>query len=568
LPRRRAAVVIGVDKTGGGLPSLECSARGADAVAAWLTCEGFEVETITDAKEPVTTQRIFNAITKFVGADNCHQLVVYFSGHGYWKNSAELWLLTNAPGDPNAAVSWVETADYAKDCGIPSVVLISDACRSIPDTPQAMKVRGSIVFPNPKTPANRAKVDKFIAAAEGTAAYEIPIGASKQKESAFTYCFLNAFKSPEADMIKEVVEDGEKIHIVPNRKLAKYLEREVPTLLATVGIVDQRPDAEILSDDDVYVGRAQLPRIAMEEMDVPDARRAEMSSNWLDEDDLLSEERREDDLLSEERRISRPPVVYLRDVAALEVGRVLNQPPPVSIDELPAIEASAAMSRFRDVVGRAGTLADVRHLEAETGLAVLGTQIADAVASDGARLVILARGNRNTPGIVRIEPYGPACSIALRFADGRGAALAGLRGFIAHVMVDSDGVSSVSYVPSVNSVRWDDYNQSRTRIDALRATIAAAARLGVFRLDDNLTAAHVSECIRMWKGLDPSLGLYASYAYSEAGRRNDVESVRQLMCDDLQADLFDVALLASPRGQFSSQRRLVPFCPMLTRIHR
>src|SRR6516165_3937810 len=138
MARKRGAVVIGVSKTGG-LPALDSPVVGAGAFADWLRSEGFEVKTITDAGGPVTQQQISDAIKAFVAPGTYHQLVIYFSGHGYWKNDTELWLLTNAPGDANAAVSWVETAEFAKDCGIPNVVLISDACRSIPDTPQKMK---------------------------------------------------------------------------------------------------------------------------------------------------------------------------------------------------------------------------------------------------------------------------------------------------------------------------------------------------------------------------------------------------------------------------------------------
>src|SRR5262245_12115055 len=64
---------------------------------------------------------------------------LYFSGHGYWKNNAELWLLSKAPGDADEAVSWVETIELARDSGIPHVVVISDACRSIPQTSTGMR---------------------------------------------------------------------------------------------------------------------------------------------------------------------------------------------------------------------------------------------------------------------------------------------------------------------------------------------------------------------------------------------------------------------------------------------
>src|SRR6266850_7885702 len=184
MPKRRGAVVIGVNKTGG-LPVLEGSASGAESFGRWLASEGFEVSMITDAGGPVTANQISEAIEFFVKPGNCNQLIIYFSGHGYWNNDGEVWLLTGAPADANAAISWMETAEFAKDCGIPSVVLVSDACRSIPNSPQTLRVRGSVIFPNEGIQRARAKVDKFMAAAVGTAAYEVQIGSHSAKENVF-----------------------------------------------------------------------------------------------------------------------------------------------------------------------------------------------------------------------------------------------------------------------------------------------------------------------------------------------------------------------------------------------
>src|SRR6516225_3937123 len=108
MPRRRGAVVIAVNKTGD-LPSLEGCVSGAIDITQWLTAEGFIVKIITDSGGPVKAEQIIEAINFFVTAGTYDQLVVYFSGHGLWKNDGELWLLTDAPGDANAAVSWVET---------------------------------------------------------------------------------------------------------------------------------------------------------------------------------------------------------------------------------------------------------------------------------------------------------------------------------------------------------------------------------------------------------------------------------------------------------------------------
>ncbi len=139
MPKKRGAVVVGVNKTGGQLPVLQASAAAAEQVGDWLRGEGFDVIRITDVTGPVTPAKIADAVEHFVKDRNYHQLIIYFSGHGYWKNDSELWLLSGAPADANAAVSWTETAEFAKDCGIPNVVMISDACRSIPNNPRDLR---------------------------------------------------------------------------------------------------------------------------------------------------------------------------------------------------------------------------------------------------------------------------------------------------------------------------------------------------------------------------------------------------------------------------------------------
>ena len=169
MAAKRAAVVVGVNTTGE-LTPLKSAAAGADDVAAWLKAEGFDIVKITDATKPVTASAVRKAVTKFVTAGTYEQLVLYFSGHGYWKNTAELWLLSGAPGNADEAVSFVETVELARDSGIPHVVVISDACRSIPQTTTGMRVRGSVVFPNnPTNTRVQPKIDKLQASLMGAA---------------------------------------------------------------------------------------------------------------------------------------------------------------------------------------------------------------------------------------------------------------------------------------------------------------------------------------------------------------------------------------------------------------
>ncbi len=137
--------------------------------------------------------------------------------------------------------------------------------------------------------------------------------------------------------------------------------------------------------------------------------------------------------------------------------------------------------------------------------------------------------------------------------------------------MDQEGVSNVSYVPSRNSFRWPEYRASADRVKELHAVVATAARYGVFRIEGNeetgrVAAGQLADRIRVAKGVDPTLGIYAAYAYADAGLSAEVRSVRNIMQSDLHFDLQDIAMLA---GSLSSGRwpggDVVPFCPMLTR---
>ncbi len=416
---------------------------------------------------------------------------------------------------------------------------------------------------------NRANVDKFMAAAVGTAAYEVPDGDSGKKVNAFTHCFLKAFASPDSEMIRNVDEDGEAIKVVPNRRLGKYLQREVAKLLGDDIARDQRPDAEVLSDDDVYIGRVKpsppppspalrdtLKRLSHALNDVlPESFDIEYGGSGYGE-------RRTD---SREPQPPSAPIVNLRDVASLAVDRALNQQLQISADKLRAIEDLGRESGFDSAVANAGeTVADVTHFKTGTGFTVVGAAIAEAASANGEGVAVLKRADGHDRGVVQVDLHHPvpACTVMVLFTDGHGTALAALNGYVGHVVVEDGRVMNVNYVPSENSDRWREYLPRKEKIDKLRAAAAAAVRYGVFRLDDKQEASKLAGHIRIEKGLDPTLGIYAAYAYSEADRRKDISSVLNFMRGDLHCDLFDIAMLA--RNVSKNSPLLVPFCPILT----
>ena len=133
---KKAAVVIGVDKTGD-LPVLKAAAKGAEKFAAWACGQGYEVALITDnAGTPVTVAQIYTAVAKVVEAQTYSQLLIFFSGHGILKApDCELWLLSGSPDNPNEAVNVSGSIWAARNSGILYLVFVSDACRSSTDAP-------------------------------------------------------------------------------------------------------------------------------------------------------------------------------------------------------------------------------------------------------------------------------------------------------------------------------------------------------------------------------------------------------------------------------------------------
>ncbi len=537
ISRVRAAVVIGVDRAGH-LPKLNGATSGARMVAGWLQSEGFEVKLFVDTVNPVKAEDIFDAIAALVDRGTLDQLVVYFSGHGFISGYSEYWMLSKAPGNPNEAVSFRESVELAKESAIPNVVFISDACRSRSDSLGTERVRGSLIFPNRGVSTGvRADVDLFLATLVGEPSFELPVADSVAKfEGIYTASFLNAFQHPDKTMVRTLND----IQVVPNNKLKPYLLREVRARAEAKSIrLSQLPDTQVVSGEDTYIARVagsvQLP---------PDG-----------------------------------PLVAptIQDLARVELSRVGLRSldvvdPGSSAMAIATLATETGFASARDAILDATTQGPGRF-ETQTGFAVSGARLELAVGNLAMRTELLTPGGG--PGqtaLVRVDTRGThAGSVALRFTGGSGTVIAALDGYIGNVVVDAQGVSNVSYVPSQNNSRFSDYAYQRKHLDDLHAVIATAARFGVFRIEGERetrtkAAAQLADRIRIMKGIDPTLGLYAAYAYADAGLMNQVRSVRDYMRGDLQADLFDVAMLSgSLSGKGPDQYdRTVPFCPMLS----
>ena len=189
--------------------------------------------------------------------------------------------------------------------------------------------------------------------------------------------------------------------------------------------------------------------------------------------------------------------------------------------------------------------ARVQSFETETGFTLSGAKIRKVAVSQhpmgGGRAERAPEKVSGTDlGVIRVYPNGPAGQIAIRLADGRCLLLPFLQGYIGHIHMEPSGMAALSYVPSIYSPRSAQLGGQRPELDTLRA--AATLALDERRFDAGAAARGngLANAIRTGGIIDPVLGLYAAYAYSDASQDDLIPGLSSEIVADLAADLFDV----------------------------
>ncbi len=511
----RAVVLIGVSKTGN-LPQLQAVESGVQQMANWASSQGIpdnRIKIITDKSRKVYVGEIKETIKALVDLTTIEQLIVYFSGHGV-NNRGEYWLLSGAPEDADEAVNVEDSIRLAWYCGIGHIVLISDACRTAAEGIQAQEVKGSSIFPNNMGSDTAQVVDAFYACARGKPSLEVKSPVQAATEAVNTYSAIytevltECLQGQYTTVLDYEDEDDTTVGLVrtKNRMLMPVLRAEVSKRLAQklgkTPPISQTPDARIIASD-AWISR--IPGLSR-----TDAPLVPVSTAMPDTPFTISEA-----LVS--HALAGDPSLWR---AAL---RQANDVPNAS----PLKEAAAMLtSPFGPT-----------HFETQCGIKLRGDLVSDVVCRE-ATVEILADGS-----IIRLDKVArPSTAVLLRLKNGTGVVIPAIPEFIAALTFQNDELIDVSYEPSENSRRWSDYAARQNELRMLRASIAASADLGIFRLEGN-DALTLAQRMQFAKCVDPSLGLYAAYAYHEVQRRDLIKTIRACLQDDLGFVFFDVMLL-------------------------
>lgn len=544
---KRAAILIGVNKTGN-LPVLNDAVRGAKRMAQWALDQGIPKElvfTLTDERAPVEVGAVKRVVRQLVEAGTIDQLIIYFAGHGVNIRYGEYWLLSDAPIDTQAAVNVEGSIVLARQAGIPHVVMISDACRTAAEGIQAQYVTGSEIFPNDPVGGPEQAVDIFFASTLGKPSLEVqnPSDSVKAYEALYTGVLLNELQGNNPATIEQAQLDGEAIYVIHPRPLKKALQAELTQRLTELDLhtkVSQIPDARITSDMDAWLARVSAPAtaqirkrgfgFAVGKSFSPVGSMASPATLHTASDKLLKE-------------------ALGLGAAHPDSGETVDDPYRAADDVELVRGAQVGASPFGPT-----------HFETRCGFKIRGATVAEAMSGFAQAQILDSMGEMVRVGNVQ----GPAASTLLVLRNGSSVLLPAIEGFVAGLTFAGEELIDVSYEPSDNTSLWHDYEYRRQELSVLRGVIASAARLGVFKLDGD-NAFELARRMQYSKSVDPSLALYAAYAFHDLQRADLIHEMTYFLRGQLNMAFFDLGLLGGylERKNSASDPEFYPCLPLL-----
>jgi hypothetical protein len=537
---KRAIVLIGVQEAKG-LPELEAVWDGVAEMKRWAVDQGFDaIETFTDEDGPVRIPAIRSRIRELIDAAVYEQLVVYFAGHGINNGQSEYWLLSEVKSFPDEAVNLKASEDLARYNGISHVVFISDACRTAAKGISQQRIDGSMIFPNGNTDGVARYVDIFYATTLGGAALEIEdVGESaKTYRAIYTEALVEALDGRQPKARKHDADDK---HYVRMWDLRDFLAEEVPLRVYQSVKKTQTPDA-IISSRDMWISVFSDPPPPVPvggllgfggDGGTPPPSPAALSTRML-----------------REAAADDPGVLP----AALQ--RLENE-----IDTTDRGQADLG----RRIAAAAQPFGPL-HFETGCGFKATGARIVKAVGRAGELEVIDITENGDESWVSLYLPDSRPANAVIAFDNGTCVVLPGLHEFIGALTFVGRDLVSVSYDPMDYSWRWAEYGDRLAEIWQLRSVVAAASAMSTFRLPDDEEGRRLARRMQFGKGYDPTLAVYAAYAYRDQQRRDRLNDMAGYQASDLGVTLFDIAMLSRRiDGQAPGAReQVLPFAPLLS----
>ncbi len=559
-------ISIGIDSAEG-LTPLNAAVSGAKEFDTWAKTQGYSSLLFVDEQNPVLLNDIFDAIKKIVDDRNCEQLIIYFAGHGILLSpSQEIWLLSNATNNPNESINLTGSTFHARTSGIPYILFVSDACRLI-TADFRLTGNGSEIFPIKDDVGNNTAIDIMYATRAGNPANEYNSQTNAEKFGLFTKSLLEHLEGKFPDVIVSQQSDDTILSVYYDVERLKgdedYKTNDSGWSVSSIEMEDSVTSAVEQMAMDINISLNQSPQFLLQHQ----SEKPSLAS--------FNDEKAKELLLNAAGNIrsgtSTKPSIFegMMDMATLSRGDTADTTTFDSVIENFEVHPDATMynsdSLLLESSRRIYNARGRNSFETRTGFSIIGADIDEV-------FVHQYRSNPfkdNEITHIRVHDDNDLTSALIVLNTGQSIPVAILNGYIGTLVFHKGQLQTINYTPSQGTAKFHAYENNRKQIELVRAFVASAAFEGfdyqkVFEkeFDSSGYLNNAGSFIRREKSIDPSLGLYAVYAYMQSGRKRDIKSVFKYMNRESTNMLYDVANLADELN-FSS-RPLAPFCPMLS----
>jgi hypothetical protein len=490
--------------------------NGAKDFLAWADACGYETTLVSDEDAPVTMAGLRASLETALGATSnpsIFRLIIYFAGHGVIREAEEgLWLLSDWKDELRAVAVEILKRRLAK-YGAQQVTIISDACRSLPNSIEVMDLVADAVLKSGPCDLNPAMaVDKFIAAQDGAAAFMLPGADPEDDRCLFTGVLLEGLWGQSPAAYSKIETDK-----VTSNSLGAYLRAEGASRASAYGltlnpnVAPTFPEGENYYYDKVAGPAAPLPR----PWPSPGSFQTQSSDEVLFQDDASDEQ-------------DTSPFAH-RGLPPGALGRM--SPPRASI----GFEVGGKGWDTRRATP------PQNYPERQSMTFAMDTAPRRLLAPQGLSAASAAQGRwwrLTTPDEDRIGPT----PLLIDLGDNLVAAITSFPHMTADLRIEKRGVSRLIYRP---------WNMSRSFLDEVEAAFDA--------LDDGdlsiTDASDLAVALRRNKHVDPVLGVISAYLYDAVG---DIESIRRMAAfyiERRQPIPYDIALL----GELPARRTSTGF---------
>ncbi len=559
-------ISIGIDKATG-LTPLGAAVSGAKEFALWGQSQGYKTDVFVDETNRITQSDIFDRIGEIVDSKTCEQLIVFFSGHGILKSpSQEIWLLSNAKNNPNESINLTGSIDNARTSGIPYIVFISDACRVLPNELQ-FTGNGSVIFPIIDDTDQDCAIDILYATRPGNPALEQNSQTNAKRFGLFTQALIEVLNGKYPELIKANPRGDDLIKYYSIDKL--LTNRNYKSLsngnwhINSINSESSIKSIVAKKARDISITLKQNPDIRIQYQN-PKPSLAEFDDNNA-KDILLSSE----ELIKQKVSAERTIINGIQDKLNIGLSQfeTSNKSFKSILQDMEEIQMDVYNTKST-LIQNSEVIFDSKgksSFETQTGFTIIGTSIKD-VLTNSVKDVF----SENNKIHIRIYPNLNAKTALIILKNGYSIPIAIIEGYIGTLVFKKNQLLTINYTPSRNSYKFHFFEQNENRIGFVRSFVASAANEGFdysqtfnneFTSDGHVNYSNAGSYLRQEKSIDPSLGLYAVYAFRQEGKIKDIKSVYRFMAEESDNMIFDIAMLANNLSR--ERERLAPFCPMI-----